>query len=799
MKSSLLFDRKQFGRLGFASVVLASFTAIAQPVPKLTTLSQDWLQRGTTNEITLTGESLAGASRIVFSGDAGLSASIVAPEKPSVNIEASIGGISTADTSDDKKLTARFIVPADATLRPREVRVVTPSGISNPLTLNVSHLPEIAEKEPNNSTNQAQWIDLPVAVSGKIKAAAEVDYYRFKAMKDQRLVFEVQAFRIGSPMDSSLALLDDSGKELARSEDAIGLDSLIEWTAPADGEYLLQLRDFRYQGGGDFRYRLIAGALPYVDSVFPFGGRRGQNVTIDLKGQNLEGASQLNLHLDATAPLGPQQLRANTPRGYSNPFQFEVSDLPDFLETEPNNATNNANAVKLPVAINGRLTGEKDVDVFKFKVDRDQRLICAVEARRFGSPLDALLILSDASGKILQQNDDADGADARIDFGEFKKDGEYFLTIRDLQDRSGDSFAYRITIREPAPDFSARALPDAPRVRRGGHATLRCEVSRATGFGDTVRVAVTELPPGLFAEALLLPPDAGSGLLVVSASKDAALGTFPIKLEASGLIGGKLVTRTVEPLSNDRPAKQAFITILEAAPFTLDASAFNVVLEQDQSASVEVFAQRREGFTGEIKLSAEGFSAGRDPVTRHLEVSEVTLKGNEARASLKLKARLDSEVGTRTIVLRGESTIDGQTITQYSQAIPVTLSEFPFVLTPNLKKLSLTALPPGTQSAAGEASLIVKVARRGGFTNEVTFTLDGVPEGITANLEKIPANGSETTIKLVASEKAPAGKEFTLTLTGAGLHNDRTFRQKTAPIALTVAAPAEEAVKAASK
>ena len=93
----------------------------------------------------------------------------------------------------------------------------------------------------------------------------------------------------------------------------------------------------------------------------------------------------------------------------------------------------------------------------------------------------------------------------------------------------------------------------------------------------------------------------------------------------------------------------------------------------------------------------------------------------------------------------------------------------------------------------------MKVARRGGFTNEVTFTLDGVPEGITANLEKIPANGSETTIKLVASEKAPVGKEFTLTMTGAGLHNDRTFRQKTAPIALTVAAPAEEAVKAASK
>jgi hypothetical protein len=32
--------------------------------------------------------------------------------------------------------------------------------------------------------------------------------------------------------------------------------------------------------------------------------------------------------------------------------------------------------VNVPVAINGRLSGEKDVDIFKFKVNQDQRLIC---------------------------------------------------------------------------------------------------------------------------------------------------------------------------------------------------------------------------------------------------------------------------------------------------------------------------------------------------------------------------------------------------------------------------------------
>jgi hypothetical protein len=33
--------------------------------------------------------------------------------------------------------------------------------------------------------------------------------------------------------------------------------------------------------------------MPYVSSIFPLGGRRGQNVDVQLKGENLEGMSKL--------------------------------------------------------------------------------------------------------------------------------------------------------------------------------------------------------------------------------------------------------------------------------------------------------------------------------------------------------------------------------------------------------------------------------------------------------------------------------------------------------------------------
>src|SRR6185312_4126303 len=141
-----------------------------------------------------------------------------------------------------------------------------PAGVSEPVALNVGFLREITEVEPNEGTNQAQFLELPVAVSGVIRESAQSDFFRFKARKDQRLIFDVYAFRSGSRLDSSLALLDAEGKELARSEDVNGLDSLIDFAVPADGEYFISLRDFRYQGGKDYKYRLVAGELPYLDS-----------------------------------------------------------------------------------------------------------------------------------------------------------------------------------------------------------------------------------------------------------------------------------------------------------------------------------------------------------------------------------------------------------------------------------------------------------------------------------------------------------------------------------------------------
>jgi hypothetical protein len=187
-------------------LLLSVSSAFAQPAPKLNSISPEWIQRGTTVQIVFSGENLGNVTGFIFSGVSGLTASNVpppAPPKPALTIESDLGGISIADpksTKDDKRLVATVTAASDAPLAVGEVRVITPTGVSNPLTINVGHLPEVSEKEPDNSVEQAQMISLPAAISGVISAAAQVDYYRFKASKGQELVFEVDAWTHGSDL-----------------------------------------------------------------------------------------------------------------------------------------------------------------------------------------------------------------------------------------------------------------------------------------------------------------------------------------------------------------------------------------------------------------------------------------------------------------------------------------------------------------------------------------------------------------------------------------------------------------------
>ena len=119
------------------------------------------------------------------------------------------------------------------------------------------------EAEPNDAFERAQRITAPVVVDGRIDKPGDVDYFVFSAKKDDKLVLQVQARRLGSPMDSVLTLYDGKRNQVAENDDwndpleailAHNADSRILYTFPAAGDYYLRLRDIQGKGGDCLLY-----------------------------------------------------------------------------------------------------------------------------------------------------------------------------------------------------------------------------------------------------------------------------------------------------------------------------------------------------------------------------------------------------------------------------------------------------------------------------------------------------------------------------------------------------------------
>jgi hypothetical protein len=113
------------------------------------------------------------------------------------------------------------------------------------------------ETEPNDLPDP-QTIASPVALSGRIDPLGDQDVFRLSLRKGDKRVIRVEARALGRPLDPVLRLLDPGGKILAESDDAGRNDRDLErsFTAPADGEYRLIVRDLNGRGGPRFAYLL---------------------------------------------------------------------------------------------------------------------------------------------------------------------------------------------------------------------------------------------------------------------------------------------------------------------------------------------------------------------------------------------------------------------------------------------------------------------------------------------------------------------------------------------------------------
>jgi hypothetical protein len=648
-------------------------------------------QRGTTVEVTLMGQNLEGASEIHIAGK-GVAAKILKTDPKAGPPPASSQALAFTASA-----TVAFTIAADAEPGLRDVRIMTPGGMSNRLRFDVGQLPEVMEKEPNNTRQQAQLVSMPVTINGQLMEG-DRDCFRFTAKAGQKLVCRVQA-RVLIPFiadavpgwnDAVLTLMDANGHQLKTVDDfRFQPDPVLIYDVTRDGEYILEITDVLMRGRGDFVYRLSVGTLPFITHVFPLGGQRGTTTHVSVFGVNLP-ATTMDIALPADAPAKrPLWLAAGGVN--SNSVPFAAGDAKEIVETEPNDTPAAANRVEVPVTINGRIDKPGDVDHFVFAAKAGEKLVMEVRARRLESPPDSMLTLFGPKGQKLAENDDTPDpeegmithqADSKIIYTT-PAAGDYTLRIRDMQGKGGSEYGYRLTIAPQRPDFALRITPDNPRAARSDCAVLTVYAVRKDGFAEPIRISVDGLPRGCVASLAEIPAKQDRVSFTITIPENAPLGMLSPGVTGTALVGGKEVTRRALPAEEVMqafsykhvlPTGELAMMVVEGGGMALSLAApLTAPLEVAPGAQIDLPVKviRKPGDKGAIAFKLEntgqGVSLRGGLIAADKDEGVVTLGGSRA-----------GTVGTVVNAIVTASMRSGKdTITRTLPAIPMKIVAAP--------------------------------------------------------------------------------------------------------------------------
>jgi hypothetical protein len=193
-------------------------------------------------------------------------------------------------------------------------RLPVGDGSTNPVSVFVSEHPQIVADGKNSTLETAMPIELPVGANGRFTQPDEAHFYSFDAKKDQYYLFDVESHRRGLPLDSFLEVYDAAGKLVSEFDDAQQTkDSTLNWKAPADGKFVVSVRDLHGRGGERFLYHLRA------EPTGPDFEVHGEYYYAQLApGTNMVWFAEIN--------------RLN---GFTGPVEMLVENLPAGVTAEP--------------------------------------------------------------------------------------------------------------------------------------------------------------------------------------------------------------------------------------------------------------------------------------------------------------------------------------------------------------------------------------------------------------------------------------------------------------------------------
>ncbi len=679
------------------ALIFGTGLASAQSGPQLLTVFPPGGKAGETVEVTLAGVGFDGEEQLLFSQKGFKAESAGAGTK--LDPKAKQPGMKGQPAASVK---FKVTVPKDAPAGVHDLRVVSKAGLSNPRAFVVSNYIEANETEPNNDVGQAQKIALNSTVNGIITAPTDVDYVIFPAKAGQSIVVYCLTTSIDSRLSADIMVSTLDGKPLAVGRGYRGGDAVLDFKAPADGEYLVRTAQFAYTTGGtDHFYRLTVSTNPWIDAVFPPTSSLPKGQTQwKSTGRNLTG----NTTPTGTPATGDQTDKFLTQRvippsagmidgvdWFRNPEgnPLLVSRGPVVLDNEDNDTATKAQAVTIPCDVAGRVEKKNDRDWYSFEAKKGDVWTLELFAERIGSQFDGYLLLTDDKGKVISEVDD--GPDtlspnqfytksddpARYRFA-VPADGTYRVLVasREASIQFGMRDQYVLRIAKENPDFRIAIMPDTPHLPdastlpKGGSLLLSVFVFRFDGFNDAIELTAANLPAGVTCPPQAIGAGQTRGSLVLTCADTAKDWEGFVTITATA---GNL-KRTARPFTvtwaipgtqlNQPPPNVPMLTRMDRgeglalavrgeAPFTLTIAEKEVKTKAGGKIELNLKATRGKDFKDGIQVISAVPNFGPRQQGNNPVPPIATIAADKSEAKVSVDVQPNTPPGTYTLVLAG--------------------------------------------------------------------------------------------------------------------------------------------------
>ena len=667
----------------------------------------------------------------------------------------------------------RIEIAKNAALGVRTWNVWTSQGVTPAMKFVVGDLPEVVEDEIDGRPIPTQ-VELPVTINGRIFPREDVDIWTFDVKQGQIVTCEINAARIGSPLDSRIEVRDPDGLQVAENTDTYGKDSFAHFLAAKTGKYSLSMHDVEYGGLQHYVYRLTIRTGPYVSRVFPLGGRRGSTVATRLHGPGLNGKIA-NVPIPATATdTFAHQFHLS---GQANSLLLDVDDLAEIVEPNGKHASI---AFQAPTVLNGRINQSGQVDRWSFTAKKGDKLEFEVRASRLGSRLDSVLRILDADQKVVGENDDLKNGvtDSKLVFTA-PADGNYTAEISDrIATRGDDRFAYRLRVAEPspaaAPGFRIFLPSDTITVERGKEAKIKVDMERLGGFQEEVQLEIAGLPKGVVVTGDKLAAKKTSTQLSFKPDETVKIGLSTIRITGRGVIPppkavAKPNKKTSKP-EDKKPEPQGtpisqvavvrtpqgepaidnvLLHVSMPTPFKFTAE-FETRYASCGTVYFRKFNLERNGFTGPIEVSMA------DRQVRHLQgaTGPKLVLGPEVKTEFEYNITLASfmEIGrTCRVCIMLVGVVEDADGSKHKVSFSSQAQNDQVIVLVDPTQLSVRSTPQSMVVSPGSTSRIRVDVRRGSELKgdvEIQLIAPQHIKGVTSRSVTVPAGSTQAEIDI---------------------------------------------------